>query len=59
MSEIKSLNDLEEMVGVEKANAIFTEKFMTMVEKARRYDEIEVAVYDGKGLKEIKKIVEE
>lgn len=59
MMEIRNLTDLEELVGAEKINAIVTEAFMTMVEKARRFDEIENAVADGKGLKDIKRIIEE
>lgn len=59
MIEIRNLTDLEELVGTEKTNAIVTEAFMTMIEKARRFDEIENAVADGKGLKDVKKIIEE
>jgi hypothetical protein len=59
MKEIRNLTDLEELVGTERANTIVTEAFMTMVEKARRFDEIENAVADGKGLKDIKRIIEE
>lgn len=40
-------------------NTIVTEAFMTMVEKARRFDEIENAVADGKGIKDIRRIIEE
>ena len=58
MKEIRNLADLEELVGTEKTNAIVTEAFMTMVEKARRFDEIENAVNEGKGLKDIKRIIE-
>ena len=44
MMKIRNLTDLEELVGIEKTNAIITEAFMTMVEKARRFDEIKNAV---------------
>ena len=40
-------------------NTIVTEAFMMMVEKARRFDEIENAVADGKGIKDIRRIIEE
>ncbi len=50
MMEIRNLTDLEELVGTEKTNAIVTEAFMTMVEKARRFDEIEDTIANGKGL---------
>ncbi len=59
MMEIRNLTDLEELVGTEKTNAIVTEAFMTMVEKARRFDEIEDTIANGKGLKDIKRIIEE
>ena len=39
-------------------NAIVTEAFMAMVEKARRFDEIENAIANGKGLKYIKRMIE-
>lgn len=58
MMEIRNLTDLEELVGTEKTNAIVTEAFMAMVEKARRFDEIENAIANGKGLKDIKRIIE-
>ncbi len=59
MMEIRNLTDLEELVGTEKTNAIVTEAFMMMVEKARRFDEIEDTIANGKGLKDIKRIIEE
>ena len=59
MKEIRNLTDLEELVGEEKTNTIVTEAFMTMVEKARRFDEIENVVADGKGIKDIRRIIEE
>lgn len=37
---------------------IVTEAFMTMVEKARRFYEIENAVANGKGIKGIRRIIE-
>ena len=57
--EIRNLTDLEELVGTERTNAIVTEAFMTIVEKARRFDVIEDAIANGKGLKDIKRIIEE
>lgn len=56
---IKNLTDLKELVGIEMTNTIVTEAFMMMVEKARRFDEIENAVADGKGIKDIRRIIEE
>jgi hypothetical protein len=56
---IKNLTDLKELVGIEMTNTIVTEAFMMMVEKARRFDEIESAVADGKGIKDIRRIIEE
>lgn len=59
MMEIKNLADLKELVGIEKTNAIVTEAFMMMVEKTRRFDEIENAVANGKGIKDIRGIIKE
>ena len=59
MKEIRNLTDLEELVGTKRTNAIVTEAFMTIIEKARRFDEIKDAIVNGKGLKDIRMIVEE
>lgn len=46
-------------IKLEKTNAIVIEVIMTMVEKTRWFDEIENAVANCKGLKDIKRIIEE
>lgn len=57
MSDIKTLQDLEAVVGKDSMNRLFTEYIMTLVGKSDKLDEIMNIVENGGSLADVRNVL--
>lgn len=57
MNEIKTLQDLESVVGKDGVSCLFTEYMMTLVGKADKLDEVKTVIDNNGTLEEIKELL--